>query len=233
MLLEVCDLDAGYGQTQVLHGVSIRVDEREIVTIIGPNGSGKSTLLKAITGVVRPTAGRVVFGSDSIAGLSPDRIVRKGISYVPQTENVFPSLTVQENLEMGAFLRRDLGRERLPRIYELFPDLVSKRRDRASRLSGGQRQMLALARALMLDPTLLLLDEPSAGLAPMMVDDVFDKIAEINQMGIAILIVEQKARRSLQQSHRGYVLATGQTRLEDTGERLLANPEVRRLYLGG
>lgn len=233
MLLEVCDLDAGYGQTQVLHGVSIRVDEREIVTIIGPNGSGKSTLLKAITGVVRPTAGRVVFGSDSIAGLSPDRIVRKGISYVPQTENVFPSLTVQENLEMGAFLRRDLGRERLPRIYELFPDLVSKRRDRASRLSGVQRQMLALARALMLDPTLLLLDEPSAGLAPMMVDDVFDKIAEINQMGIAILIVEQKARRSLQQSHRGYVLATGQTRLEDTGERLLANPEVRRLYLGG
>ncbi|MCH8196141.1 MAG: ATP-binding cassette domain-containing protein, partial [Chloroflexi bacterium] len=184
MLLEVCDLDAGYGQTQVLHGVSIRVDEREIVTIIGPNGSGKSTLLKAITGVVRPTAGRVVFGSDSIAGLSPDRIVRKGISYVPQTENVFPSLTVQENLEMGAFLRRDLGRERLPRIYELFPDLVSKRRDRSSRLSGGQRQMLALARALMLDPTLLLLDEPSAGLAPMMVDDLFDKIAEITQMGL-------------------------------------------------
>ncbi len=233
MLLEVCDLDAGYGQTQILHGVSIRVDEREIVTIIGPNGSGKSTLLKAITGVVRPTAGRVVFGSDSIAGLSPDRIVRKGISYVPQTENVFPSLTIQENLEMGAFLRRDLGRERLPRIYEMFPDLVSKRGDRASRLSGGQRQMLALARALMLDPTLLLLDEPSAGLAPMMVDGVFDKIAEINQTGVAILIVEQKARRSLQQSHRGYVLATGQTRLEDTGERLLANPEVRRLYLGG
>ena len=233
MLLEVCDLDAGSGQTQILHGVSIRVDEREIVTIIGPNGSGKSTLLKAITGVVRPTAGRVVFGSDSIAGLSPDRIVRKGISYVPQTENVFLSLTIQENLEMGAFLRRDLGRERLPRIYEMFPDLVSKRGDRASRLSGGQRQMLALARALMLDPTLLLLDEPSAGLAPMMVDGVFDKIAEINQTGVAILIVEQKARRSLQQSHRGYVFATGQTRLEDTGERLLANPEVRRLYLGG
>ena len=134
---------------------------------------------------------------------------------------------------MGAFLRRDLGRDRLPRIYEMFPDLASKRGDRASRLSGGQRQMLALARALMLDPTLLLLDEPSAGLAPMMVDGVFDKIAEINQTGVAILIVEQKARRSLQQSHRGYVFATGQTRLEDTGERLLANPEVRRLYLGG
>ncbi len=233
MLLEVRDLDAGYGETQILHGASIRVAEREIVTIIGRNGCGKSTLLKAITGVVRPTAGRVVFGGDNIAGLQPDRIVRKGISYVPQTENVFPSLTVQENLEMGGFLRRDLGRDRLPRIFELFPDLVSKRGDRASRLSGGQRQMLALARALMLDPTLLLLDEPSAGLAPMMVDGVFDKIAEINQTGIAILIVEQKARRSLQQSHRGYVFATGQTRLEDTGERLLANPEIRRLYLGG
>lgn len=232
-LLEAQGLVAGYGETVILHGISIRVEQGEIVTIIGLNGSGKSTLLKTVFGVVRPTAGRVLFRDEAITGLSPDRIVQKGISYVPQTENIFPSLTVQENLEMGAFVRRDRGRRRIPEVLGLFPDLMSKRTERASRLSGGQRQMLALARALMLDPALLLLDEPSAGLSPILVEQVFRKIVDINRTGVAILVVEQNARRSLEQSHRGYVLVNGEARIEDSGPRLLSNPDVRRLYLGG
>ena len=231
-LLQVDEIIAGYGETEILHSVSIAVGQGEIVTLIGPNGSGKSTLLKAILGLVQPKSGQVTFRDEDITGTAPERIVRKGICYVPQSNNVFPSLTVHENLEMGAFVRTDDFQQRLDEVYNLFPDLTGRRSERAGRLSGGQRQMLALARALMLDPILLLLDEPSAGLAPNLVNLVLEKIIGINSTGVAILLVEQNARKALKLSSRGYILASGQNQLEDRGERLLENPEVARLYLG-
>ncbi len=231
-LLQVREVVSGYGETEILHGVSIAVDEGEIVTIIGPNGSGKSTLLKTIVGLVEAKKGQVSFRGEDITGVAPESIVRKGICYVPQSSNVFPSLTVHENLEMGAFVRTDDFRPRIAEIYDLFPDLAERPRERAGRLSGGQRQMLALARALMLDPVLLLLDEPSAGLAPNLVTLVLEKILGINRTGVAIVLVEQNAHQALKLSSRGYVLASGQNQLEDRGERLLENPEVARLYLG-
>jgi ABC-type branched-subunit amino acid transport system ATPase component len=232
-LLEVNRVVAGYGETEILHGVSIVVEKGEIVTIIGPNGSGKSTLLKTILGLVLPKRGQVSFQGEDITSMAPESIVRKGICYVPQSSNVFPSLTIHENLEMGAFVRTDDFRQRLAEVYELFPDLDERRREMAGRLSGGQRQMLALARGLMLDPVLMLLDEPSAGLAPKMVASVLEKILWINSTGVAILLVEQNAREALKLSSRGYVLASGQNQLEDRGEDLLENPEIARLYLGG
>lgn len=232
-LMQVSEVVAGYGETEILHGVSVEVEKGEIVTIIGPNGSGKSTLLKTILGLVQPKNGHVRFQGEDITCMSPESIVRKGLCYVPQSSNVFPSLTIHENLEMGAFVRTDDYQERLTEVYDLFPDLTERRRERAGRLSGGQRQMLALARALMLDPVLLLLDEPSAGLAPTMVTSVMDKIIGINGTGVAILLVEQNARQALKLSSRGYVLASGQNQLEDRGENLLENPDVARLYLGG
>ncbi|TET17850.1 MAG: ABC transporter ATP-binding protein [Dehalococcoidia bacterium] len=231
-LLQVREVVSGYGETEILHGVSIAVDEGEIVTIIGPNGSGKSTLLKTIIGLVQAKKGQVRFQGEDITGEAPELIVRKGISYVPQSSNVFPSLTIHENLEMGAFVRTDDFRQRIAEVYDLFPDLAERPRERAGRLSGGQRQMLALARALMLDPVLLLLDEPSAGLAPNLVTLVLEKILGINRTGVAIVLVEQNAHQALKLSSRGYVLASGQNQLEDRGERLLENPEVARLYLG-
>jgi len=232
-LLKVSSIVAGYGETEILHRVSIVVEEGHIVTIIGPNGSGKSTLMKSIFGLVKPRKGQILFQGENITGLAPETIVRKGLCYVPQSSNIFPSLSINENLEMGAFIRTDDFRQRLDEIYRLFPDLVARRKDRAGTLSGGQRQMLALARALMLDPTLLLLDEPSAGLAPGMVGSVFEKILSINQAGVAILLVEQNAREALRISNWGYVLASGQNQLEDYGDKLLSNPDVARLYLGG
>ena len=232
-LLEVSDLVAGYGETEILHEVSIAVGQAEIVTVIGPNGSGKSTLLKVILGLLQPTKGRIRFRGEDITGMAPETIVRKGLSYVPQSDNVFPSLSIHENLEMGAFARDDNYGHRLDEVYALFPDLADRRKGRAGKLSGGQRQMLAVARALMLDPVLLLLDEPSAGLAPTMVASVFEKILGINDTGVAIVLVEQNARLALELSNRGYVLAGGQNRLEDRGKDLLENPEVARLYLGG
>jgi len=232
-LLQVREVVSGYGETEILHGVSIAVDEGEIVTIIGPNGSGKSTLLKTIVGLVEAKKGQVSFRGEDITGVAPESIVRKGISYVPQSSNVFPSLTIHENLEMGAFVRTDDFRQRIAEIYDLFPDLAERPRERAGRLSGGQRQMLALARALMLDPVLLLLDEPSAGLAPNLVTLVLEKILGINRTGVAIVLVEQNAHEALRLSKWGYVLAMGQNQLEDRGEKLLDNPEVARLYLGG
>jgi len=232
-LLQVQDVVSGYGETEILHGVSIAVDDGEIITIIGPNGSGKSTLLKTIVGLVQAKKGQVSFRGEDITSMAPESIVRKGISYVPQSSNIFPSLTIHENLEMGAFVRTDDFRQRLAEVYDLFPDLAERRRERAGRLSGGQRQMLALARALMLDPVILLLDEPSAGLAPNLVTLVLEKIRRINRTGVAIVLVEQNAHEALRLSRRGYVLASGQNQLEDRGESLLANPEVARLYLGG
>ena len=224
---------AGYGETEILHGVSIAVDEGEVVTIIGPNGCGKSTLLKAIVGLVRVWNGNVTFRDREISGAPPETIVRAGLCYVPQTSNVFPSLSIRENLEMGAFVRRDRFQERIDEMFDVFPDLAVQPGRKAGSLSGGQRQMLAIARALMLDPSLLLLDEPSAGLSPAMMNTMFELVRQINQTGVALLMVEQNARQALGMSHRGYVLVAGEKRLEDTGRDLLENPEVATLYLGG
>jgi len=232
-VLEAREVVSGYGEVEILHKVSIRVEEEEIVTIIGPNGAGKSTLLKTVFGLLPCKRGRVVFDGEDVTGQSPQAMVGKGMCYVPQSDNVFPTLTVQENLEMGAFIRRDNYRPKMEEVLALFPDVLERRHTRAGKLSGGQRQMLALARALMLEPRILLLDEPSASLAPNMVELVFAKILDINRSGVAIIMVEQNARESLKLSHRGYVLAMGQNRLEGSGENLLESEEVGKTYLGG
>lgn len=232
-LLEVADLAAGYGETEILHGVSMRVEAGEIVTIIGPNGCGKSTLMKAIVGLVGVRAGRVSFRGDDISNRATERIVRSGLAYVPQSDNVFPSLTIRENLEMGAFTRKDDFRGRVDEMFALFPDLGARPSLKAGNLSGGQRQMLAIARALMLDPELLLLDEPSAGLSPAMVGSTFERLRGVNGAGVSLLLVEQNARQALAMSDRGYVLASGENRLDGPGQALLDDEEVARLYLGG
>ncbi len=232
-LHSVHGVSAGYEQMEILHDVSIEVQPGEIVTLIGPNGAGKSTLMKTVFGLLRPRQGSIRLNGDDITGLAPSLLVRRGLSYVPQVDNIFPSLTVDENLEMGAVVRTDDFRARLEEVLALFPNLLPKRRLKAGGLSGGERQMVAMCRALMLDPTLLLLDEPSAGLSPLLVDAVFEKIESINRGGVAILLVEQSAREALRRSHRGYVLAGGQVRLEGAGPALLDDPEVARLYLGG
>ena len=231
-LLEASGIHAGYGDAEILHGVGVAVNAGEIVTIIGPNGSGKSTLMKTIVGIVPATAGEVVFDGRRVEQLRADQRIPLGLCYVPQTENVFPSLTVAENLEMGGYLRRAGVGRRAEELLELFPDLAEKRRAKAGALSGGQRQMMAIARALMLDPQLLLLDEPSAGLSPLLVERMFETIKRINQLGVAILMVEQNARRALAASDRGYVLAVGEVRMEDAGPTLANDPQVGRLYLG-
>jgi ABC-type branched-subunit amino acid transport system ATPase component len=232
-LLDVRHISSGYGEVSILHDISIQVGAGEAVTLIGPNGAGKSTLLKTIFGLLRPTAGQILLEDTDITGLRPPLLVRRGMSYVPQVDNIFPSLTVQENLEMGAFVRDDGYAERLEEVYTFFPILRLKRKQRVGSLSGGERQMVAMGRSLMLDPRLLLLDEPSAGLSPRLVGLVFEKIAEINHTGVALLIVEQNAREALRLSHRGYVMASGQVRLEGEGGQLLQDEEVGRLYLGG
>lgn len=233
MLLKVEAVSGGYGDAQILYDVSLEVAPGEIVTIIGPNGAGKSTLMKSIFGLLRPWSGSVHFARQAITGMPPERIVALGMCYVPQVDNVFPSLTVEENLEMGAFLLRGDVTPRKERVFELFPLLRERRQQGVGKMSGGERQMVAMGRALMLDPKLLLLDEPSAGLAPKMVDRIFEQIRVINGSGVAIIMVEQNARRSLEIAHRGYVLATGRNRYEGPSRDLLHNPEVSELYLGG
>ncbi len=232
-LLEATKIVSGYGGIDILHEVSLKIEPGEIVSIIGPNGAGKSTLMKSIFGLLKPRSGQVILNKTDITGWSPDRIVHQGICFVPQTENIFPSLTIQENLEMGAYIRKDNFRHKLEEIYTLFPDLKNRKNTRAGKLSGGQRQMVAMGRALMLEPKLLLLDEPSAGLAPKMVDLIFEKTIEANKTGVAILMIEQNAREALRFSHRGYVLAAGENRFEDSASNILSNPEIGRLYLGG
>jgi len=232
-LLTVKQVTSGYGDMEVLHDVSIGVDPQEIVTIIGPNGAGKSTLMKTIFGLLKPTTGAIRFTDHEIGGLSPDRIVRLGMAYVPQVENVFPSLTVHENLEMGAFIRSDDFSDRIDDMFALFPILGKRGRQQVGKMSGGERQMVAMARALMLNPQLILLDEPSAALAPNLAEVIFERIIAVNETGVAILIVEQNAKVSLSLSDRGYVLASGRNRFTDTGENLLANAEIGQLYLGG
>jgi len=231
-LLVVEQAVGGYGDSDILNGVDLAVAAGEIAVIIGPNGAGKSTALKAIAGLVHVRRGTIRFDGTAIANQAPERIVRRGLAYVPQERNVFPNLSVAENLELGGFLRRDAG-PALSQVYDLFPPLKEKRRDLAGSLSGGQRQMVAIGRALMMAPKLLMLDEPTAGLSPRFMDQIFAKIEEVNRAGTAVLMVEQNARHALAIAHRGYVLQMGRNRFTDTGPALLANPEVVQMFLGG
>lgn len=232
-LLTVDGAVAGYGEMQVLSGVSLTVNEGSVVSIVGPNGAGKSTVMKLIFGLLKPWEGSITFDGQDISGMAPEKLVKLGLSYVPQVDNVFPTLSVEENLDMGGFILSGSLRERKERVFELFPRLAERRRQRAGKMSGGERQMVAMGRALMLDPRLLMLDEPSAGLAPLLVDMIFEKIVEINETGVSILMVEQNARKSLQLADHGYVLATGRNEVEGPGQQLLRDPDVARLYLGG
>lgn len=232
-LLDIQDLYSGYRGVDILKGIHLKVNPGQIVVIIGPNGAGKSTVLKSLFGLATIRSGRVLFQESDITHLPTEQLVRRGIGFVPQTNNVFPSLTVQENLEMGAFIRRDNPAAQLERVYELFPPLKEKRRQAAGSLSGGQRQMLAIGRALMVEPQLLLLDEPTAGLSPLYIEQTFALLREINRLGISILMVEQNAKQALKMADWGYVLSTGENRFEDTGPNLLSNPEVLELFLGG
>ncbi len=236
-ILRIQGLEAGYFDVNILHGVSLSVPRGGIVSVIGPNGAGKSTLLKAVYGLLRPRSGTVVFRRDGvehdITGLKPHKITALGMNYIPQLDNVFPSMSVRENLEVGGLLSGDGVEQQLERVFGLFPRLGARRRVRAGTLSGGERQMLALGRALMIDPKLLLLDEPSAGLSPIVVDVIFEKIAEINEAGVSMVVVEQNARRSLAMSDYGYVLDMGRNRFERPGRELLHDPRVVDLYLGG
>ncbi len=232
-LLLAEDLVAGYvPEVDILAGVSLNVSRGEIVTVVGPNGAGKSTLIRTIFGLLTPRQGRVVLQGEELTGREPHAIARRGMSYVPQLDNVFPSLTVEENLEMGS-LERSRTRERIGEMYGLFPRLGERRSQAAGTMSGGERQMLAMARALMPDPHVLLLDEPSAGLAPAFVETIFEQVHEINEAGVTVVMVEQNARRALAMSDRGYVLDLGRNRFQGSGQDLLDNDEVAQLYLGG
>lgn len=262
-ILEATDLSSGYGGMEILHGVSVRLEPGELIAILGPNGAGKSTLIKTIFGLLKPSRGSVCFRGSDVTGAAPENLVAMGLGYVPQVSNVFPSMTVRENLEMGGFSLRKPMRERLAQfsaargpirqrlgtltghderrdlerrireVLELFPNLRGRERHRVGDLSGGQQQMVALAKSLILRPEVLLIDEPSAGLAPKLVESVFEKIAEIRERGTSIMLVEQRARRALALADRGYILDTGRNKYEDRGEALLRNPEIGRLYLGG
>ena len=234
-LLIAEDLTAGYGRLDILHGVSLTVREGEIVSVIGPNGAGKSTAFKTIVGLLSPRTGRVTFDGQPITGLRPDLVLRRGLAYVPQGRIVFPQMTVLENLEMGAYIERDSRRidAALERVFALFPILAERRRQKAGTMSGGEQQMVAIARALMTSPRLIMLDEPSLGLSPKFVTLIFDKLAEMKAAGLTLMLVEQNAARALAIADRGYVLELGRNRFEGPGRSLLDDPEVKRLYLGG
>lgn len=230
--LVVEKMSSGYGKSEILHKVSLVVEPEEIVGIIGPNGSGKSTLLKTIFGLLKPTKGKIIFEEKTINGMPPHKIVKKGLSYVPQVDNVFPSLNVMENLKMGAFIRKDDISESLSKVFEYFPELMLKKNQKTRTLSGGQRQMLAIARTLMLNPKLILLDEPTANLSPKMVSIIIQMIKMLNDRGITFLIVEQRVRMILDHSFRAYVLDRGTIRIHGASNELLDNEEVKGLYLG-
>ena len=234
-LLKTEDVVAGYvPEVNILDGVDVEVHDGEIVTIVGPNGAGKSTLIKTVFGLLHPRRGRIVLRGEDVSGAKPHTITRRGMSYVPQLDNVFPTLTVQENLELGALGGQDVDRrERMESMFELFPRLAERRGQQAGTMSGGERQMVAMARALMPEPAVLLLDEPSAGLAPSFVEAIFEKVADVNRAGVSVLMVEQNARRALAMSDRGYVLDVGKNRFEGRGDELLDDPKVAELYLGG
>jgi branched-chain amino acid transport system ATP-binding protein len=227
------DIHAGYGGANILNGVDIVIEQGEIGVIVGPNGAGKSTTLKALFGLLSVSRGSVVFADADITNTAPEKLVGKGLSFVPQEFNVFPTMSVRENLEMGAYTRRDDYEHLIEQVYEFFPPLKEKHRQPAGELSGGQRQMVAIGRALMTEPKLLLLDEPTAGLSPRFMGEIFDRIVAINQAGTGILMVEQNARQALGFAHRGFVLAGGENRFTGSGPELLADPEVARSFLGG
>ena len=226
-------MTGGYGGADILHDCTIGVDQGEIAVIVGPNGAGKSTAMKAVFGMLNISQGSVHLDGEDISQLSPQDRVAQGMSFVPQNQNVFTSMSVEENLEMGAFTRRDDFTETMEQVFELFPILKEKRRQAAGELSGGQRQQVAVGRALMTQPKVLMLDEPTAGVSPIVMDELFDRVIEVAKSGIAILMVEQNAKQALKIAHRGYVLAQGRNAYTDTGEALLANPDVRRSFLGG
>jgi branched-chain amino acid transport system ATP-binding protein len=232
-LLEVEDIHTYYGNIEALKGISLTVEEGEIVTLIGSNGAGKSTTLRSISGLTPPREGTIRFDGEEIGGIPPQDIVRRGISQSPEGRHVFPRMTVRENLDMGAYLRRDDHSAEMDRVFELFPRLKERERQKAGTMSGGEQQMLAIGRALMAQPKLLLLDEPSMGIAPILVDRIYETIKEINQQGTTILLVEQSANHALDASKRGYVLATGQVALADDSAALRQNEEVQKAYLGG
>ncbi len=235
ILLRADGLTAGYGKVAILHDLTLEVRAGEMVSVIGPNGAGKSTAFKTIVGFLHPTAGRVRFDGQDITGLRPDQVLRYGLAYVPQGRIVFPQMTVLENLEMGAYIERDAHRirEAIERVYALFPVLAERRGQKAGTMSGGEQQMVAIARALMTTPKLILLDEPSLGLAPKFVTLIFDKLGEMRRAGYTLLVVEQNAAKALAVADRAYVLELGRNRFEGPGRTLLEDPEVKRLYLGG
>ena len=232
-VLSIDNLSGGYGEADIIHGISLEINAGEIVVVIGPNGAGKSTAMKAVFGLLRLSGGRVHLAGEEITNMDPAQVVNKGVCYVSQTNNVFPTLTVHENLEMGAYIRKDDFRSRLEEIYEMFPPLAEKKKQAAGELSGGQRQMVAMGKALMLEPTLLMLDEPTAGLSPLYRNEIFQIIRQINDSGVPILMVEQNAKQSLAVASRGYVLVDGQNRTTGKGTDLLNDPEIAKMFLGG
>ncbi len=232
-LLKGESMVGGYGKTRILNECTIEVDRGEIAVIVGPNGAGKSTAMKALFGMLELSEGSVTLGGEDISSLSPQERVTRGMGFVPQTNNVFVSMSVEENLQMGAFTRTDDFQKTIDQVYELFPIFGEKRRQPAGELSGGQRQQVAVGRALMTQPSVLMLDEPTAGVSPIVMDELFDRIMEVRNTGIAVLMVEQNARQALEIADTGYVLVTGQNKYTDTGAALLADAEVRKTFLGG
>ena len=235
-LLEVRDVYAGYLDFDILQGINLEVHSEEVVCVIGPNGAGKSTVFRAIYGLIKTRLGQVMFGGEEITNFTPQKVLQSGIAIVPQLRSVFPQMTVLENLEMGMFLERDAARivERIDVIFGLFPRLAERSKQMAGTMSGGEQRMLEIGRALMLEPKLLMMDEPSAGLAPSITRMIFDHVSRLNdEIGLTVLMIEQNARQGLEASHRGYVLELGKNTYEGTGQELIENPDVRRAFLGG
>ncbi len=234
-MLQINKLSAGYGGLTIIHEVNLKIEEGELVSIIGPNGAGKSTVLKSIFGLTHVKNGHILFFSEDLTSVRTNRIVHRGINYVPQGNAIFPSLTVEENLEMGAYIRKDkiLVKKDIEKIYHRFPRLFERKNQKSKLLSGGEQQMLAIGRTLMLKPKLLLLDEPSTGLAPIITQEIFKKLIDIKHEGVSILMVEQNAHMALEISDRAYVLELGRNKYEGTGEKLLKDPKIKKLYLGG
>lgn len=230
-MLRVENVVSGYGSMEVLHGVSLEVEEGKLVTLLGPNGSGKTTVLRTVVGILNPKQGKVFYKGEEITGIATEKVARIGMCYVPQEENIFPALTVQENLEMGAFIRSDDIRPRMEEVFQLLPELTSRRKSRAGDLSGGMRQMLAIGRALMVNPEMLLLDEPSTGLAPFLVDQIFEKIQTLNKQGVTVFLVEQNAQ-ALRCADKAYILEGGQKKAEGTAQELMNDEEIGKHYLG-
>jgi branched-chain amino acid transport system ATP-binding protein len=230
--LDIVNLHAGYGETEILKGINLSVEHSEIVAIIGPNGAGKSTVVKSVLGLLNIISGNISLNGNNIVGIAPDKAIKSGISYVPQTHNIFPNLTITENLEMGAWTKSKGIPERIQEMFELFPDLKVKRNKVAGSLSGGQRQMVAMAKALMVDSKIMLLDEPTAGLSPKFQSEIFRTIKRINKNGVPILLVEQNAKQALETADRGYVLVDGTNKVEGKGQDLINDRNVARMFLG-